>query len=52
MADFKLPPYILQELPDITESIHFPIKNIQRIKVSIVQSYLALIQKYSSAFRA
>lgn len=35
MSDFKLPPYILQELPDITESVNFPIINIQRIKVTI-----------------
>ncbi|KAL4713472.1 hypothetical protein ACJJTC_010457 [Scirpophaga incertulas] len=28
----RKPPYILQELPDINESIRFPLKNVQRIK--------------------
>ncbi|CAH2055785.1 unnamed protein product, partial [Iphiclides podalirius] len=28
----KLPPYILQELPNITEIINYPIRNVQRIK--------------------
>ncbi|CAF4840090.1 unnamed protein product [Pieris macdunnoughi] len=43
MAEFKLPPYILQELPDITESIHFPIKNIQRIKYTCFDVSKSLI---------
>lgn len=34
MSCSDLPPYLLQELPDITESINYPIKNVQRIKVS------------------
>lgn len=38
----KLPPYILQELPDITQIINYPIKNVHRIKVS----NLASIQIY------
>ncbi|XP_049878334.1 Hermansky-Pudlak syndrome 5 protein homolog [Pectinophora gossypiella] len=32
MSSSDLPPYILQELPDITESINYPIKDVQRIK--------------------
>ncbi|KAM3965957.1 WD40 repeat domain-containing protein pink [Aphomia sociella] len=32
MSCLKIPPYILQELPDITDSIKYPIKNVQRIK--------------------
>lgn len=43
----KLPPYILQELPDITESIKFPLKSVQRIKVShsFIFISLAIFQK-------
>ncbi|XP_026751662.2 BLOC-2 complex member HPS5 homolog [Galleria mellonella] len=32
MSSSNLPPYILQELPDITDSIKYPIKSVQRIK--------------------
>lgn len=35
MSRNNLPPYVLQEIPDITESINYPIKNVQRIKVSL-----------------
>lgn len=42
MTSFKPPPYVLQELPDITESVNYPIKNVQRIKVS----HLAINQHF------
>nr|QHN70707.1 pink [Limenitis arthemis astyanax] len=32
MSCSNIPPYILQELSDITETVNYPIKNIQRIK--------------------
>ncbi|XP_026491839.2 BLOC-2 complex member HPS5 homolog [Vanessa tameamea] len=32
MSLFNIPPYMLQELPDVTEIVNYPIKNIQRIK--------------------
>lgn len=42
MSNIMPPPYILQELPNVTECINYPIKNVQRIKVSV---YLANVQK-------
>ncbi|KAJ2945342.1 hypothetical protein O0L34_g9433 [Tuta absoluta] len=32
MSSCNPPPYILQQLPDITEYINYPVKNVQRIK--------------------
>ncbi|XP_004922844.2 BLOC-2 complex member HPS5 homolog [Bombyx mori] len=32
MSNIMPPPYILQELPNVTECINYPIKNVQRIK--------------------
>ncbi|XP_034836585.1 BLOC-2 complex member HPS5 homolog [Maniola hyperantus] len=43
MSDFKIPPYILQELPDITETVKYPIKNIQRIKYTCFDISRSLI---------
>ncbi|XP_045504733.1 Hermansky-Pudlak syndrome 5 protein homolog [Colias croceus] len=43
MSDSKLPPFLLQELPDITESVNFPIKNIQRIKYTCFDVSKSLI---------
>ncbi|CAK1542608.1 unnamed protein product [Leptosia nina] len=43
MSDRKVPPYILQELPDITECVNFPIKNIQRIKYTCFDISKSLI---------
>ncbi|XP_068622956.1 BLOC-2 complex member HPS5 homolog [Battus philenor] len=39
----KLPPYILQELPDITEIINYPIKNVHRIKFTCFDISKSLI---------
>ncbi|XP_041969422.1 Hermansky-Pudlak syndrome 5 protein homolog [Aricia agestis] len=39
----KLPPYILQELPDITETVKSPIKNVQRIKYTCFDISRSLI---------
>ncbi|XP_053616190.1 BLOC-2 complex member HPS5 homolog [Plodia interpunctella] len=34
MSCWKLPPYVVLELPSITECIRYPIQNVQRIKYS------------------
>ncbi|XP_072945316.1 BLOC-2 complex member HPS5 homolog [Epargyreus clarus] len=39
----KLPPYILQELPDITETVTYPIKNVHRIKYTCFDISKSLI---------
>lgn len=39
MSHQNISPYLLQELPDITDSINYPIQNVQRIKVSSVHFY-------------
>ncbi|XP_035443018.2 BLOC-2 complex member HPS5 homolog [Spodoptera frugiperda] len=43
MSCSDLPPYLLQELPDITESINYPIKNVQRIKYTCFDISKSLI---------
>ncbi|XP_023945927.2 BLOC-2 complex member HPS5 homolog [Bicyclus anynana] len=43
MSNSKISPYILQELPDITETINCPIKNIQRIKYTCFDVSRSLI---------
>ncbi|KAJ8728643.1 hypothetical protein PYW07_006339 [Mythimna separata] len=43
MSRSNLPPYILQELPDITESINYPIQNVQRIKYTCFDISKSLI---------
>ncbi|CAH2235856.1 jg9862 [Pararge aegeria aegeria] len=43
MSYSKIPPYILQELPDITETVNYPIKNIQRIKYTCFDVSRSLI---------
>lgn len=44
MSRRNFSPYLLQELPDITDSINYPIKNVQRIKVSTNILSLAFVQ--------
>ncbi|XP_013195508.1 BLOC-2 complex member HPS5 homolog [Amyelois transitella] len=39
----RLPPYIVQELPDISESIRFPIQNVQRIRYTCFDVSKSLI---------
>ncbi|XP_059046698.1 BLOC-2 complex member HPS5 homolog [Achroia grisella] len=43
MSSCKLPPYILQELPDITDCIRYPIESVQRIKYTCFDVSKSLI---------
>lgn len=43
MSHSNLSPYLLQELPDITESINYPIRNVQRIKYTCFDISKSLI---------
>ncbi|CAH2087943.1 unnamed protein product [Euphydryas editha] len=43
MSSPKIPPYMLQQLADITETINYPIKNIQRIKYTCFDVSKSLI---------